>query len=164
MRAAATAASAALRGLRRGLPRILAAAILTGLLPCLLAGAGGAARADERAGPYDGVWDTVLSCANASGALGYAFKFPSIIKGDVLHGEHGTKDAPGWLTLDGRILADGSARLYADGIVGAAPFAVGQRPAGTQYGYHIDARFAGDAGSGHRVEGRPCTVTFTKRE
>jgi len=44
----------------------------------------------------------------------------------------GTRGQPGWLQLDGRILDDGSADLYAKGIVGAAPFAVGQRPAGTE--------------------------------
>jgi hypothetical protein len=53
--------------------------------------------------------------------------------------------------------------LYANGIVGAAPFAVGQRPAGTQYGYHLAVTFTASAGEGHRVEGRPCTVVFTKK-
>jgi hypothetical protein len=65
--------------------------------------------------------------------------------------------------LDGKILPDGTSNIYADGLVGAADAAVGHRPAGTQYGYHIDAKFSDDAGTGKRVEGRACSVTFTKK-
>jgi hypothetical protein len=116
----------------------------------------------QAAGAFDGTWDTVISCSNGNGALGYSFKFPSTVADSVLHGEKGTKDQPGWLSLNGSIGTDGTAPLYVDGIVGAAPFAVGQRPAGTQYGYHVAAKFDAAQGAGTRVEGRPCTVTFTK--
>lgn len=122
-----------------------------------------AARAEEAKGRFDGVWNTLVSCPNSNGALGYSFEFPSIVKDDVLHGEKGTRGEPGWLRLDGSIRPDGSADLYASGLVGAAPYAVGARPAGSAYGYHIDARFSGASGSGHRVEGRPCTVAFTRK-
>jgi hypothetical protein len=40
--------------------------------------------------------------------------------------------------------------------------AVGQRPAGTRYGYTVEARFTDDRAEGHRVEGRPCSVTWTR--
>jgi hypothetical protein len=112
---------------------------------------------------FDGVWDTVLSCSNSNGALGYSFEFDSVVKDNALHGEKGTKDQPGWLQIDGAILPDGSANLYVAGRVGAAPFAVGQRPAGTEYGYHVEAKLTATSGTGHRVEGRPCTIVFTKR-
>ena len=48
---------------------------------------------------------------------------------------------------------------------GASEYAVGKRPAGTEYAYKIDALFGEDEGKGKRVEGRPCEVTFhrTKR-
>jgi hypothetical protein len=121
----------------------------------------GQAHGDEN--HFDGVWDTVLSCSNSNGALGYSFEFDSTVKNNVLHGEKGTKDQPGWLQLDGNISADGSASFYVKGRVGAAAFAVGQRPAGTEYGYHIEAKLTNTSGTGHRVEGRPCTVVFTKR-
>ncbi len=113
---------------------------------------------------FDGDWDTILSCENASGALGYSFRFPSTVKEGALHGEKGTKGKPGWLQLDGRIDSDGSAKIYADGLVGAADAAVGHRPAGTEYGYHIEAKFSGDSGTGKRVEGRPCSVTFSRKQ
>jgi hypothetical protein len=122
----------------------------------------GCARANGNENRFDGVWDTVLSCSNSNGALGYSFEFDSIVENSALHGEKGTKDQPGWLQLDGNISPDGSASFYVKGRVGAAAFAVGQRPAGTEYGYHIEAKLTNTSGTGHRVEGRPCTVIFTK--
>ncbi len=124
---------------------------------------GAAALAGQPHRHFDGTWTTVLSCPNAKGALGYSFEFPATVSDDVLHAEKGTRGQPGWLQIDGVIDADGAASLYAKGLVGAAPYAVGDRPAGTEYGYHIDARFATAAGRGQRVEGRPCSVTFTRR-
>jgi hypothetical protein len=120
-------------------------------IAAILSGAGVCHGGDE--GHFDGTWETVLSCENAAGALGYSFKFPSIVKDGALHGENGTKGKDGWLQLDGKILPDGSANFYADGLVGASEFAVGRRPAGTPYGYHIDAKFSDDSGTGKRVEG-----------
>jgi len=120
-------------------------------------------QATPSGGRFDGTWDTVLSCENAAGAMGYSFKFPSIVKDRVLHGEKGTKGKPGWLQLDGKIQADGAADIYADGLVGAPEAAVGRRPAGTQYGYHIDAKFSEESGTGKRVEGRACSVTFSRK-
>jgi hypothetical protein len=122
------------------------------------------AQAHGNENAFDGVWDTVLSCSNSNGALGYSFEFDSTVKNNVLHGEKGAKDQPGWLQIDGNISSDGSASFYVTGRVGAAPFAVGQRPAGTEYGYHVDAKLTATSGTGHRVEGRPCTVAFTKRK
>src|SRR5580658_5627426 len=87
------------------------------------------AHAEAAPAPFDGTWTTILSCTNSNGALGYSFEFPSSVTQGVLHGEKGTKGEPGWLTLDGHIQSDGAADLYVNGLVGAAAFAVGQRPA-----------------------------------
>jgi hypothetical protein len=112
--------------------------------------------------PFDGTWDTILSCTNNSGAYGYSDRFRSEIKEGMLHGEHGTKGQPGWLEINGKIKLDGDMELYANGLVGAAAYAVGRIPAGTEYGYHIEGRFIDDEGKGKRVEGRPCEVTFAR--
>jgi hypothetical protein len=120
-----------------------------------------AASADDAA-RFDGTWETTVSCSNTVGALGYSFQFLSTVKDGVLHGEKGTASKPGWLQLDGNIQPDGTAKLYAKGLVGAKEYAVGHRPAGSDYGYHIIAKFAEKEGSGKRVEGRPCDVTFAK--
>ena len=114
-------------------------------------------------GRFDGTWETIVSCENAAGALGYSYKFSSLVKDGALHGEKGTKGKPGWFQLEGKVLADGEAKIYADGLVGASEAAVGHVPAGTQYGYHVDAKFSEEAGTGKRVEGRPCTVRFSKK-
>ena len=121
-------------------------------------GSGGAA-GDGR---FDGVWDTTVSCENTAGAMGYSFKFSSTVKDGLLHGGKGTQGKPGWLQIDGPIAPDGAAKLYADGLVGASEAAVGHLPAGSQYGYHIEAQFSGESGTGKRVEGRPCSVTFVR--
>jgi len=123
----------------------------------------GMARADEVVRQFDGTWDTIVTCPNSNGALGFSYHFASTIRDGVFHGEKGDKGKPGWFQLDGKILKDGSARLYADGLVGAAPFAVGQRPAGTQYGFHVASTFTDSSGTGTRLEGRPCSVEFTKK-
>jgi hypothetical protein len=133
---------------------------------CTLRSVGGYA-ADQPPVPpptarFDGHWQTTLSCANANGALGYSFRFSSLVKDGVLHGEKGTPNEAGWLRIDGTVQPDGTADLYVEGLVGAAPFAVGQRPAGTPYGYHVAARFSPDRAEGHRVEGRPCTVMWSR--
>jgi len=113
---------------------------------------------------FDGDWDTILSCSNFNGALGYSFEFVSTVKDGVLHGEKGEKGKAGWLQVDGKVLEDGTANLYVQGLVGAAPFAVGQRPAGSSYGYHLDSKFLEASGKGTRVEGRPCTADFVRHK
>jgi hypothetical protein len=113
---------------------------------------------------FDGLWQTTLSCENSNRALGYSFRFASTIKNGVLHGEKGTAHEAGWLQIDGSLASDGAADLYVNGLVGASAAAVGQRPAGTAYGYHVAARFSADRAEGHRVEGRPCTVIFTREK
>lgn len=137
--------------------RILAAACCAGLL------AGAAVSAEPDPKRFDGDWDTILSCPNSNGALGYSFEFPSHIRDAVLHAEKGEKGQPGWLQLDGPIGADGHASIYASGLVGASEAAVGHRPAGTQYGYHLDIDFKDATAQGHRVEGRPCSVTLSRK-
>jgi len=138
------------------------AALLLSL--CIL---GIGAQASEKTGntkQFDGVWQTTLSCENSHGALGYSFRFSSTIKNGVLHGEKGTPHEAGWLQIDGSLSSDGVADLYVDGLVGASAAAVGQRPAGTAYGYHVTARFSADRAEGHRVEGRPCSVIFAREK
>ena len=53
-------------------------------------------------------------------SAGIFLQFSSVVKDGVLHGEKGTKGKPGWFQLDGKMLADGDAKFYADGLVGAS--------------------------------------------
>lgn len=118
----------------------------------------------DGAARFDGTWETAVSWSNAEGALGYSFQFTSTLKDGVLHGEKGTAGKPGWLQLQGNVQPDGTAKTYAKGLVGAQECAVGRRPAGTEYGYHIVGKFSDKEGTGKRVEGRPCDVTFAKKQ
>ena len=115
---------------------------------------------------FDGMWQTTVSCAAARDALGYSFRFVSTVKDGVgvFHGVHGTAGEPGSLQIDGKIGADGAAKLYANGRTGSKEYVPGRdTPRGTEYGYNIDAKFEGTTGTGTRIEGRPCTLQFEKQ-
>jgi hypothetical protein len=137
---------------------------MTALSVCFLFLFSICAHGADDAARFDGKWDTTVSCTNAAGALGYSFQFVSTVKSGALHGEKGKEGKPGWLRIDGNIQPDGTAKLYAKGLVGAQEYAVGHRPAGSEYGYHIEGKFSEKEGTGKRVEGRPCDVTFVKNQ
>jgi hypothetical protein len=113
---------------------------------------------------FDGSWQTTVSCASARDALGYSFRFVSIVKDGMLHGVHGTIGQPTSLQIDGPVGRDGTAKLYATGRTGSKEFVPGRDTLrGTEYSYNIDAHFSGSTGTGTRVEGRPCTLQFEKQ-
>jgi hypothetical protein len=113
---------------------------------------------------FDGNWLTIVSCANYRDALGFSYQFVSTVKDDVFHGVHGTEGEPGSLVIDGKIPDDGKASLYAKGRTGSKEYVPGRDTAkGTEYGYNIDAKFDGTSGTGRRIEGRPCTLKFSKQ-
>lgn len=117
----------------------------------------------QTANRFDGSWTTTVSCPDAYDALGYSFDVPTIIHDGLLHGERMRDGEPGHLVLDGQVQPDGQAKLYAKGLLGGSQFAVGHAPKGTQYGYHVAATFQDASGTGKRVEGRPCELTFSRR-
>jgi hypothetical protein len=113
---------------------------------------------------FDGKWLTTVSCENARDALGYSFRFVSVVKDGNLRGLHGTEGEPSSLLIEGKIDGDGSAKLYATGRTGSKEYVPGRdTPRGTEYSYSIDAHFKGSKGTGTRVEGRPCSFTFEKQ-
>ena len=134
-----------------------------GLLVCIVVIGWVAANAEDDPKRFDGTWDTTVSCSNTEGALGYSYQFTSTVKDGVLHGEKGEKGKPGRLELDGKILPDGTMKLYAKGLVGAQEVAVGHRPRGSAFGYHVEGKFTEKEGTGKRVEGRPCEIEFAKK-
>jgi len=136
---------------------------MLGLGICIVVIFFAAANAQDDTKRFDGSWDTTVSCSNTNGALGYSYQFPATVKDGVLHGEKGEKGKPGWFQLDGKILPDGTMKLYAKGLVGAEEVAVGHRPRGSAFGYHIEGKFSEKEGNGKRVEGRPCEIDFAKK-
>ncbi len=113
---------------------------------------------------FDGAWAITFSCPAIGSALGYSYRVAAEISDGLLHGEKGEKGKPGWLTIDGKIGADGSLNnVYVNSLVGASQVAVGNVPRGTEFGYHIAGKLNGSSGTANRAEGRPCTLDFTKQ-
>jgi len=133
--------------------------INTALATLLVAGA---AHADDVPAHFDGTWTTVVACSASAGALPYTYEFSSTVSHGVLRGERGVQGAPGWLRLDGHISPDGSAGLAVHGLVGKEWAALGHLPPGTPYKYRVEATFSDNAGTGSRVAGRTCKVSFNK--
>jgi hypothetical protein len=119
-------------------------------------------------GKYDGNWTTSLACEAHGETAAYKWTFPSTIKDNVYHAQHGEQGGPGYLVIDGKIADDGSAKLQAKGTVthnnAHGVFAM----KGNNYSYDIKAQFTETTGTGTRNEGagilgRPCTFEFTKQ-
>jgi hypothetical protein len=113
---------------------------------------------------FDGNWQTTVSCSAARDALGYSFRFDSVVQHGVLHGLHGVAGQPSSLQIDGSIEPDGTGKLYAKGFTNSKEFVPGRvAERGTEYDYNIDAHFGALMGTGTRVEGRPCSYQFVKQ-
>lgn len=137
---------------------------LAGLMAALLLGDPASIAAVGDAGPFDGTWDVNLVCEpHTVGVKPYSFHFSAQVKGGVLHGQHGTEGVPSWLVIDGKIQADGTALLEANGLTDNPDYALQHVPRKTPYAYRIAARFEGTRGSGSRIENRDCQYNFFKR-
>ena len=113
---------------------------------------------------FDGKWQTTVTCEPARGALGFSYRFDSVVKAGHLRGLRGTEGQPSSLLVEGDIDADGAATLYAQGKTGSKEFVPGRdTQPGTDLGYHVKAHFEEKKGTGTRVEGRACSYEFEKR-
>ena len=125
--------------------------------------------AGQSSGHFDGKWLTKLTCPAKGNTEGYTWQIPSVIQNSAFRGEHGTAGEPGYLLIEGKIAADGAAKLSANGIVASRKYARGVLAhKGEDYSYNIKAQFQDTAGTGARdvglgVVGRPCTFDFTKQ-
>jgi hypothetical protein len=113
---------------------------------------------------FNGKWETTVSCEPSRGALGFSYRFIGEVKDGQYHGLHGTEDHPGYLYVEGTLYDDGTAKLYAKGMTNSKEFVPGRdTPAGTEFGYHVNAQFNERKGTGTRVEGRPCSYEFERK-
>ena len=121
-------------------------------------------RASVAGESFDGKWLTTVSCEASRDALGFSFRFVSEVKDGNFRGLHGTEGQPSSLLIEGKIDADGAAKLYATGRTGSKEYVPGRdTPRGTEYSYSIRAQFKGTTGTGTRIEGRPCSFRFEKQ-
>lgn len=114
--------------------------------------------------PFDGRWDVLLVCPkDPTGALGYTLSFVATVKDGTLLGQNADVDKPGFLILEGKIEADGSARLRADGLTGNPNYTVNNSKTSTPYSYYVTAQFKENKGTGTRDQTRVCNFTFGKQ-
>jgi hypothetical protein len=118
---------------------------------------------------FDGNWSTKLTCPAKGNTEGYTWQFASVIQNSNYRGERGTAGEPGYRLIEGKVAADGSAKLSANGIVASRKYSRGiLTHKGEEYSYEIKAQFKEKDGTGTRNEGlgivgRPCTFDFVKQ-
>lgn len=115
---------------------------------------------------FDGLWWTTMVCPNTPDGRtrGYSRQFISQVSNGVLQGESGTRSQPGWMFFQGRVNADGTMQLSGQGLSGNDPSSVaGQLHPGTPFQFVVNGRLAPTGGTGKRLGGRDCDLTYTKR-
>jgi hypothetical protein len=124
--------------------------------------AGEASAQDVHADAFDGAWAVTVDCpASPDGDAAFFYAFNAQVAGDVIHGEHGTANQPGWLRVDGVIQASGVANLQVAGVTGSSRY--GADPAkSAPYRHPVSARFTAQHGAGSWTASRVCNLTFDR--
>jgi hypothetical protein len=118
----------------------------------------------KHAARFDGTWLFKMHCPKIDGAAGYDDWVPVRVTNGFLSGERGNKEGSGyWQKVHGQIDADGAALLTADTRIITPTAAIGRPAVGTPFSYVVRAHFEGTRGTGKRVIGRDCDVTFEKQ-
>jgi len=118
---------------------------------------------------FDGTWHTKVVCPAKGKTEGFTWNFDSVIQDSNLRGVRGTEGQPGSFVLEGKLAADGSAKLSGSGIIASRAYARGVfAHKGEEYTWDVKAQFKDADGTGLRNEGlgivgRPCTFEFTKQ-
>jgi hypothetical protein len=111
---------------------------------------------------FDGVWETIWTCTNVGQFPGYTYRFTGQVKDGSYHGLRGIKGEPSSLDLNGKIEPDGTAAFFGEIIVNSTLVGMGAAR-GTPSDFHALAQFAASSGTGKRIEGRPCSLSFAKQ-
>jgi hypothetical protein len=116
---------------------------------------------------FDGTWSVTQDTRefkNPDGSVARAWTqhFFATVKNGVLHGERGTRGAPGWFEFNGNIDANGMANISANGVTREEKWNKGPAQAGTPYEYQVTAQFKGRNGSGKSTGPRMRIFTFVK--
>ncbi len=111
---------------------------------------------------FDGAWETIWTCQDFGRFPGYSYRFASRVKDGSYHGLRGVKGEPSSLDLNGKIEPDGTAAFFGEVIVGSSLVGVGDAR-GTPSDFHALAQFDKTSGTGKRIQGRPCSLSFVKQ-
>jgi hypothetical protein len=117
---------------------------------------------------FDGTRQVTMSARNYDNpnttmSDAYAYVFPMSVKNGVLHGERGNRGMWDFYEINGKIAANGTANIRADGVTGAGTqFTKGHSPPGKPYTYAVSAQFKDRRGSGKSAGPRIRILTFVK--
>jgi hypothetical protein len=111
---------------------------------------------------FDGTWEGTITCPPSADARGYSFSFSARVSNGTFRAQHGMEGTNDSLTYDGKILADGTAEIWAHGLTGPSTYALGHLPPGSPVRYRVTGRFDVTTGTGIRTDGRPCKLSFAK--
>jgi hypothetical protein len=115
---------------------------------------------------FDGRWAITFICEDVPDgnkiAKGYTLNFFTDVQDGKLTGQDGKIGQPGYLSLVGVIMADGSAEIDANGLIGNPQSALGRVNPGSPYSYHLRGTFTPTSGKATRIGVRPCEATFTR--
>jgi hypothetical protein len=114
------------------------------------------------AGPFDGMWNVDVDCADVGDVRGYDWRFPAQVSSGVLVGHYQSPTTAAMGDFRGHIRPDGSALITVVARTGPEEYAVGHVRPGTAFRYTANVHFDAHSGFGKRNELRPCTLTFTK--
>jgi hypothetical protein len=109
----------------------------------------GATGRQAAGGKFDRNWATHRACEAHGETPAYKWEFPSTIKDNFFHGQHGEQGGPGYLLSEEKIADDGSAKLSARGHVTQNHAHVIFAMKGNNYRYDVKAQFEDNEGHGH---------------
>jgi hypothetical protein len=125
------------------------------------------ATANPETTAFDGAWTVTIVCHEHTDAdvraETYTLHYPVEIKDGVLRGQRLSEGRPGWMVLEGKIHPEGSAELHAHGLTNLPVYALHHVAKATPYSYDATAQFKGARGSGTRIGGRSCELTFLRQ-
>jgi hypothetical protein len=118
-----------------------------------------------------------LTCILAADAAGYSRQMGddeegtirvlaahrAVIDGIITFHQGRIVSTAGWLRLQGKIVADGTARFDAKGLTGDPKYNLKSVRKGAPYEFQVAARFVGSRGTGLRLQLRPCVLTFVRQ-
>jgi hypothetical protein len=110
---------------------------------------------------FDGAWLLIQSCPALPDRSGFNRTISIQVAGGSFHGQDGVNGRPNWLTVSGTITPDGTVTADASGLTGP-PTSSGDPPPGRVYNFSIVGKVAGANGSGKRLGGRDCDITFVR--
>ncbi|MBV8215178.1 MAG: CHAT domain-containing protein [Verrucomicrobia bacterium] len=107
---------------------------------------------------FDGIWAVTVTAPeyrnplDGAVALAIHHTFRARVKNGILYAvQSGLKGAPGWTELNGRIEADGTAKIRVSGLTGFAPQTISKH-SGKPYEFHVVANFNDRHGSGKSID------------